>query len=119
MFEIVGNRVNANLRGLALLAVAVALLPIAGCNKQSAAPEGPKTFATPDEAGKALVEATGAQNKDAILAIFGPGSEDILSTGDPAQDKAGYGGLYPRLRGHEPLEEARRRQPTSYRRCAK
>jgi len=92
MFDLFGNRISLNLRSLALLAVTVVLLPIAACNKP-AEPVGPKTFATPDEAGKALVEATGAQNKNAIVAIFGPGSEDILSTGDPAQDKQAMEGF--------------------------
>jgi hypothetical protein len=68
------------------------LLPITACNKPTA-PEGPKTFATPDEAGKALAEATKSQDKGAILAIFGPGSEDVISSGDPTQDKASMDGF--------------------------
>jgi len=93
MFDLAEYRGKSRVYSLALLAGIAVLLPIAGCNKQPSAPTGPKTFATPDEAGKALAQATGAQDKDAILAIFGPGSEDILSTGDAAQDKQSMEGF--------------------------
>ena len=92
MFDLVGHRGKTRLHNLALLGGIAVLLSIAACNKPSA-PAGPKTFATPDEAGKALADATKAQDKDAILAIFGPGSEDVLSTGDPAQDKEAMEGF--------------------------
>ena len=46
-----------------------------------------KTFASPDDAAKALVEAAKAGNRDALVAIFGPGSQDIIFSGDTAQDK--------------------------------
>ena len=92
MFELVGHRGKTRLHSLVLTGSVAILLSITACNKPSA-PAGPKTFATPDEAGKALVQATGAQDKDAILAIFGPGSEDVLSTGDPAQDKEAMEGF--------------------------
>ncbi len=92
MFELVGHRGKNKLHSLMLAGIVVMLLSFAACNKPSA-PEGPKTFASPEEAGKALVQATGAQDKDAILAIFGPGSQDVLSTGDPAQDKEAMEGF--------------------------
>lgn len=92
MFDMVGHRGRARLQSLVLTASVALLLSIAACNKPSA-PSGPKTFATPDEAGKALVQATTTQDKDAIHAIFGPGSEDIISTGDPAQDKEAMDGF--------------------------
>ena len=92
MFDLVGNRRRARVRSLFLTGSVAIFLSLAACNKPSA-PAGPKTFATPDEAGKALVQATGTQDKNAILAIFGSGSEDILSTGDPAQDKEAMEGF--------------------------
>jgi hypothetical protein len=87
MPHLIGNRGESAVRHLLLMASVAVLLPIAGCNRQSA-PVGPRTFASPDEAAKALVDATKAQDKDAVLGIFGPGSQDVLSTGDPAEDKA-------------------------------
>ena len=49
-----------------------------------------KTFASPDDAGKSLVEAAKAGNHDALIAIFGPGSQDIIFSGDTAQDKTNF-----------------------------
>jgi hypothetical protein len=46
------------------------------------------TFATPEEAVKALVEAWKSNDAKAVEAIFGPGSKDILLSGDPVADKA-------------------------------
>jgi hypothetical protein len=45
-------------------------------------------FATPEEAVKALVEAWKSNDAKAVEAIFGPGSRDILLSGDPVADKA-------------------------------
>jgi Protein of unknown function (DUF2950) len=53
----------------------------------------PKTFATPDDAGKALVDATKSDSRDAMLAIFGPGSADIIYSGDATADKAAFAGF--------------------------
>lgn len=93
MFDLVGYRGKTRLYRLVLMTAGVALsLSMAACNKTSA-PSGPKEFATPDEAGNALVQATGSQDKNAILTIFGPGSEDTLSTGDAAQDKQAMEGF--------------------------
>jgi len=72
------------------------LIPIAACKKQTApAPEaaGPKTFASPEDAGKTLADAAKSQSHDAILVIFGPGSSDIISSGNPAEDKASLAGF--------------------------
>jgi len=52
-----------------------------------AVPQDQETFASPDEAVKALVEALKAFNTKALSAIFGPGSGDLVSSGDPIADK--------------------------------
>jgi hypothetical protein len=46
-----------------------------------------KSYASPEEAVKALVDAVKADNNDELLAIYGPGSEDIISSGDEVADK--------------------------------
>ncbi|MGB2629344.1 MAG: DUF2950 domain-containing protein [Candidatus Acidiferrum sp.] len=46
-----------------------------------------KTFATPEEAVKALMSAVEANNQDELLAIFGPDGKDLVSSGDAVQDK--------------------------------
>jgi len=47
-----------------------------------------QTFASPEEAVKALVEALKSGDAKTVEAIFGPGSRDLLSSGDPVADKA-------------------------------
>ena len=76
--------------GFALLAL---IMSVASCNKSEKPAETEvvqKTFASPDDAGKALVEAAKAGNRDALVAIFGPGSRDIIFSGDTAQDKTSF-----------------------------
>jgi len=71
--------------GLLLLAIYVVLT---GCSKSSA--PSVTEFATPDDAANALI--AGARSGDhmaAALAIFGPDSKDLISSGDPVQDKEG------------------------------
>jgi Protein of unknown function (DUF2950) len=61
------------------------LVPFVACNK----PEQPsaRVFASPDDAGNALVTAVKAGDRDGLLAIFGPDSKEIIFSGDPVQDK--------------------------------
>lgn len=42
-----------------------------------------RTFATPDEAAKALIAAAKAGNLDALVEIFGPDSKDLVASSDP------------------------------------
>lgn len=46
-----------------------------------------KTFATPDAGGAAFVEAAKSGDHNALIAIFGPGGEDVLFSGDAVKDK--------------------------------
>ncbi len=92
MFDLVDHRGKTGLHSLVVIGSALCCSRLRPATSRRR-PAGPKAFATPDEAGKALVQATTTQDKDAILAIFGPGSEDILSTGDPAQDKEAMQGF--------------------------
>ena len=52
-----------------------------------------KTFASPDDAAKALVDAAKSGNREALLAIFGPESKDLIYSGDTAADKAAFAGF--------------------------
>jgi hypothetical protein len=47
-----------------------------------------KVFGSPEEAMKALAEAVQADDTKGMMAILGPGGEDIISSGDAAADKA-------------------------------
>jgi hypothetical protein len=45
---------------------------------------GPPTFATPDEAVLALVETVKANDLSGLVALFGPGAQDLVDTSDAA-----------------------------------
>jgi hypothetical protein len=47
-----------------------------------------RTFATPEEAGTALIEALDSHNNRAIFAVLGRGSGAVFRSGDPVQDEA-------------------------------
>ena len=61
------------------------IICLTGCNKsdQSSA----KVFASPDDAGSVLLQAAKSGDQNALLAIFGQESKDIIFSGDPVQDK--------------------------------
>ena len=67
-----------------LIPLAIVIL-LAGCSK-SAKPSY-QTFASPDDAGNALLTAAKSGDPNAVIAVFGPDSKDIVVTGDPVQDK--------------------------------
>jgi hypothetical protein len=72
------------------------LLSLTACNKQGTTASeqaASKTFASPAEAGKALADAAKSQSQDTILTILGPGSTDIISSGNAAEDKASLAGF--------------------------
>jgi len=81
---------------LLLLAV---ILPLAACNRS----EKPSisAFASPDDASNALLTAAKSGDQNALLAIFGPDSKEVIFSGDAVQDKnaaaafvAGYGVMH-------------------------
>jgi hypothetical protein len=66
-------------RGLLILA-----LVWLACNSHKPEVSG---YATPDDAAKALISAAKAGDQNALLAIFGPQSKDLLYSGDTVEDK--------------------------------
>jgi hypothetical protein len=52
-----------------------------------------RVFASPDDAGTALLEAAKSGDQNALLAIFGPEAKDLISSGDAVQDKAAIDGF--------------------------
>jgi hypothetical protein len=69
----------ARLVAAGLLAGAV-LLP-------AATKDGPRTFATPQEAVQATIDAADHNDTAALLQLFGPAGKDIVESGDAAEDK--------------------------------
>jgi hypothetical protein len=47
-----------------------------------------KTFASPEEAVKALIDAAKAGSQEELMAIFGPAAKEVLSSGDAVEDRA-------------------------------
>ena len=85
----------------AQLLILTIILPLASCRKSG--PEKPSisVFASPDDASDALLAAAKSGDQNALLAIFGPDSEEVIDSGDPVQDKnaaaafvAGYGEMH-------------------------
>ena len=62
------------------------VFPLASCRQKTEAPSA-REFATPDEAGDALLVAARSGSQDDIAAIFGPNSKELLDSGDSVQDK--------------------------------
>jgi len=68
---------------MAVAALLLALLPTLLKAQQA----GEQSFATPQAAAQALVDATGKNDTAALMKIFGPQGADIVQSGDPADDK--------------------------------
>jgi len=71
------------------LLLSVMLVALASCSrpvKPSAQKAVPTTFASPSDAGAALLAAAESGDRSAILAIFGPDGQEVLFTGDARQD---------------------------------
>jgi len=53
----------------------------------------PQSFATPDAAADAVIAALKARDPQALLAVFGPESSDVIFTGDEAEDREDWRGF--------------------------
>jgi DUF2950 family protein len=74
---------------LFVILFALIISPVS-CKKSenvSAAKESQRTFATPSEAGGALLEAAKSGDQAALLAIFGPDGKEVLFSEDPVKDQ--------------------------------
>src|SRR5271163_4795652 len=77
------------------------VLPFAACKKSEPDKPSISAFTSPDDAGSALLAAAKSGDQNALLAIFGPDSKELISSGDAVQDKniinlfvAGYGQMH-------------------------
>ena len=84
------------------LLVLALVVPLSAC-KKSENPEKASisVFASPDDASTALLAAAKSDDQNALLAIFGPDSKEVIYSGDSVQDKnavdafvAGYGVMH-------------------------
>jgi hypothetical protein len=76
--------------GIVLIVMLAVLIVMTGNQGMAQAAEPKqKTFKSPDAAVKALVDATRANDVKALEALFGPGSKDMISSGDDVDDARG------------------------------
>lgn len=81
------------------LLLLVLVVFIAACSKSDK--PSVRVFASPDDASSALQATAHSYDQNALLAIFGPDSKELIFSGDPVQDKnvitafaAGYGVMH-------------------------
>jgi hypothetical protein len=82
--------INTDRNSLRLTVLGVIVVIMMVCTAYTHANAGEikqKSYASPEAAVKALVDAIRANDNNELLAIFGPGSEDIISSGDEVADK--------------------------------
>jgi hypothetical protein len=72
--------------GALLIAAAFTALVISGPSQAETVKQ--PTFASPEEAVKAMIEALKSNDAKALEAMFGPGSKDLVSSGDPVADRS-------------------------------
>ncbi len=80
-------------RHLVLIALVALVMFGGGCSKSArpAAEEAEQTtFATPEDAGNSLAVAVKGDDRSKLVAIFGPGSADLIFSGDTAEDKVTF-----------------------------
>jgi len=77
------------LRHLVALAALMVVLVAGGTAQAATARTSRKFFASPEEAVQSLVAAAKNNDKKGLLAILGPGSQPIVSSGDPVADRNG------------------------------
>lgn len=72
---------------LLFLAMVAGAQTTPSAKSQASSGRGPETFATPQQAASALIEAAGDFDVPRLERIFGPEGEDIAFTGEPARDR--------------------------------
>src|SRR5215472_7308807 len=82
------SRLTSNCLSALLLALAVWMVSCARPEKAAEKKAGEqRTFASPADAGSALLTAAKTGDQNELLAIFGPDGKAILFSGDPVEDK--------------------------------
>lgn len=73
----------SKIAAVTILTGGTALVPVSVAAQQT----GQKTFSSAAEAGSTLVASLKAGDLSALVSILGPDAKDILSSGDPAEDR--------------------------------
>jgi hypothetical protein len=70
-----------------LITFAIFLLAVAPCLQAESIKQ--QSFSTPEEAAESLVDAVREHDLNRMLAVLGPGSRELISSGDEASDRTG------------------------------
>ena len=83
------SQVTRRFRVASQLIFLALMIPLAACNNQLAksSTSSATTFPSPDHAGNALLQAAKSGDQNALLAIFGSASKELIFSGDAVQDK--------------------------------
>jgi hypothetical protein len=73
------------MKNLFTAAVLVLVMTVAGLTAEAASKQ--KSFATPEDAVKAFIDAIRSNDSKELLTIFGEGAKDLMYSGDPVSDK--------------------------------
>jgi hypothetical protein len=72
-----------------LMYTALCLVVVGGAPATAASAKSTqKSFASPEQAVKSFIEAVRSNDTKALIAIFGPGAREIISSGDPVSDRS-------------------------------
>jgi hypothetical protein len=74
---------------IGVVAILIAIVALGCSSTTDTEPADQKSFTSPQEAVAALVAAVQDENETDLLAILGPGSEELTSSGDEVADKNG------------------------------
>jgi hypothetical protein len=87
LVNLMSLKLRTTVFGLLLLLSVIALAACSKSDKPDTA--SASVFASPDDAGNALVAAIKSGDQNSLAAIFGPDSKQIISSGDAVEDKNG------------------------------
>lgn len=79
--------INTHTRRLGAIALIAAFTLVATVSVAATPKAQAKSFASPEEAAKAVIAAAKAGDSKELTVIFGPGSEKVLQSGDKVADK--------------------------------
>jgi hypothetical protein len=75
-------------RSLVLIAIGCAAVAApSACNRRGSEQPAYRTFKTPEDAVRTLGDAVKAKKPDELMAIFGPGAQEIVDTTDPTASR--------------------------------
>ena len=73
---------------IAVTGILAAILFTYGCTRRESSTEDALSFSTPDEAVAALVAALEKQDVQELKRVLGPGTDELVSSGDDVADRA-------------------------------